>query len=283
VLTILNTALDRWKRGLLDDSLIASTFLLLKALEKDKSLLARKSAKFSKVHSGELPQILYEAVLENNHDPLVKLLEGQRLKGYSSRVSDCLENWLAKNWDLKLLEGIPYPSQVHSMQCLGVRPVTMITDESLWGKPIRDHKNELDFMVHDLEHAANFHKSPMWKRTQVAFFNHLVKTEQVIKPHLKNQRFRLKYEYLIADMNSHVLHLILFLRASLLEYLDDRQKYEAVLYQLAEAFGYDGEVRESFLWFEKLPRYEASVSLTEFYETYSLYQPVKPLIKVSPF
>ena len=270
MLELLSTTLDRWHRGLLDDPVAGAAYLLVKALEKDKSLLARKSAKFNKVHSEELPRILYEAIQSNDSQPLERLLEGQRLKGYSSRVSEALENWLARNWQLKLLESIPYPSQVHVMQCQGIRPVTMITDVALWGKPIRDHENELDFMVHDLEHAANFHKTPMWKQTQVAFFNHLTKIEWVIRPHLQNPRFRLKYEYLIADMNSHVLHLILFLRASLLEYIDDRPKYESVLLELANAFGYTGEVRESFLYFEKLPRYEASVFLTEFYESFGV-------------
>ena len=171
---------------------------------------------------------------------------------------------------MKLLENIPYPSQVFEMQCQGIRPVSMITDSELWGLPIRDHDDELDFMVHDLEHAANFHKTVSWKEAQVAFFIDLGKIQSVIKPHLKNARFRQKYEYMIADMNSHVLHLILFLRASLLEYLDDREIYQKVLESLAEAFAFEGEVKESFLYFERLPRYEASVALTEYYQNYAL-------------
>jgi hypothetical protein len=150
----------------------------------------------------------------------------------------------------------------------------MITDPLSWGLPIRDHDDELDFMVHDLEHGANFHKTTSWKYAQVAYFNDLIKIQSVIKPHLANLRFRQKYEYMIADMNSHVLHLILFLRASLLEYLDDRSLYQKVLEELSEAFGFEGPVKESFLYFETLPRYEASVALTEYYQNYLHSQPL---------
>ena len=267
-MTLLTRAISKWQGGELSDPLMASTFLLCKAYERDSSLLARKSSKFVKITSPAIFPILETSVAMDCPRQLMELFIGQRLKGYSIRVSDALENWLRGHWQMKLLDSIPYPSQVFQMQCQGIRPVSMITDTNLWGLPIRDHDDELDFMVHDLEHAANFHKSVPWKEAQVAFFNDLGKIEHVIKPHLSNARFRQKYEYMIADMNSHVLHLILFLRASLLEYLDDREIYQGVLAKLAEAFAFDGYVKESFLHFERLPRYEASVALTEYYQNY---------------
>lgn len=269
-MTLLSGAITKWKRGELSDPIMASTFLLSKAYERDSSLLARKSSKFLKITSTSIFPILEASVSTNCPGHLIELFTGQRLKGYSIRVSDSLENWLRGHWHMKLLENIPFPSKVFQMQCQGIRPVSMIIDTDLWGRPIRDHDDELDFMVHDLEHAANFHKSVSWKEAQVAFFNDLGKIQGVIKPHLKNARFRQKYEYMIADMNSHVLHLILFLRASLLEYLDDREVYQDVLSDLAEAFAFDGDVKESFLHFERLPRYEASVALTEYYQNYPL-------------
>jgi len=263
---ILGHAIGLWKQGQLADSILASIYFFVKAKEKDPSLLARKTAKDIKIESAQLDVILPRCMESNNGLELSELLKTQRMKRYSGRVGDSLQNWLEQKWDLELCDYVPSADMVLARQCQGVRPVTVILDPDHWGKPIGHHTDELDFLVHDLEHAANFHKDPLWKKSQILFFRDLTRIISLLDPLLKADRFRSKFEYLVSDMNSHVLHLMLYLRASILEHFDNRELYFRTLESIADALEYTEQVRDCFLNFEKRPRLEAAELLTGHYE-----------------
>lgn len=269
---MLTEAISLWRQKKISDPIFASIYFLCKAQMRDASLLARKTSKDIKIDSSEIEKILNTSMASNSPEALIALFTTQRIKKYSYRVGDTLLHWLKGLWDLELYDYIPSAETVLSRQCEGFRPITVIVDDTLWHKPVGDHEDELDFMVHDLEHAANFNKTPIWKKSQVVFFRDMQRILSVLEPLLKSERFRDKFEYLVSDMNSHVLHLMLYLRACVLEHFDDRELYLRTLGQIADQLSYRDQVRDYFLHFEKRPRLEASIVLTNYYENSSEYQ-----------
>jgi hypothetical protein len=73
------------------------------------------------------------------------------------------------------------------------------------------HSGALEFLLHDLEHAHKYFGDPLLERGQRRFF-------QMLRDRLKtwppfDSQFQDDLDYVRADMNSHPLHMLKYLKA----------------------------------------------------------------------
>ena len=151
---------------------------------------------------------------------LIDVFARYELRGLRQRVGATLSQWLCGAWPLSLLDRVPRPRQVLRMQAAGTRPVTVIADYPRLLGPVLDKPDAFAFVCHDLEHAWQFFRDPLQCRAQQRFAGRL---EQAVANgtfdcYLTDSAFASKFDYLAADMNTHVLHSLQYLRAILIEY-----------------------------------------------------------------
>ena len=152
---------------------------------------------------------------------LLDLLEHYDLRGVRRRVGVAIAHWLRGEWNLVLCHRIPRAATVLQMQAQGSRPVTVIADFPRLAAPVLDKANAFTFVCHDLEHAWQFFHDPAQCAAQRDFAGRLQQAwaAGLFTPYLDDPEFAKKFDYLAADMNTHVAHSIQYLRAVLLECL----------------------------------------------------------------
>jgi len=151
---------------------------------------------------------------------LADVLEGYDLRRVSRRVNIALAAWLRGAWALRLCERVPSARDVLRMQIEGVRPVTVIAEYPRLLEPIEDKADAFAFVCHDLEHAWQFFHDCERHVTQRRFAHELECAIErgVFAPYLADPVFVGKFEYLAADMNTHIAHSLQYLRAILLDF-----------------------------------------------------------------
>jgi hypothetical protein len=156
---------------------------------------------------------------------LADYLARYQFTGVTASVPNALSAWLSKQWHITLCEHIPSPREVLQMQRQGIRPVTVLSDPERMRRPVLKKPNAYAFMVHDLEHAYKFFHDPELHAGQLRFFRRLENVEQAgaFDEFLDDPVFRMKFEYLISDMNTHVMHNLQYLRAILIETMLHRE------------------------------------------------------------
>ncbi len=152
---------------------------------------------------------------------LIEILERYDLRRVSRRVGIALAGWLRGTWPLTLHETVPSAREILRMQIHGTRAVTVIADYPRLVQPIEDKPDAFAFVCHDLEHAWQFFHDPEWHVAQRRFAYELDGAIEhgVFADYLHDPLFEEKFNYLAADMNTHVAHSIQYLRAILLECL----------------------------------------------------------------
>jgi len=100
------------------------------------------------------------------------------------------------------------------------RPVTVVTEFPAMLEPVHDKPDAFRFLIHDLEHAHRFFEDPVSHRDQCRLAQALLVDLQAghFDRYLDDPIFQAKFEYLIADMNTHVAHALHYLRAILVEF-----------------------------------------------------------------
>ena len=152
----------------------------------------------------------------------------QRLIAYFTRyhflgvipnVNLALCAWLRVAWRLCLWERIPSSAQMLRMQAQGWRAVTVLAGEARAQRPVLDKPDALAFMVHDLEHAYKFFHDPALQAGQMRFFGAVERliASGELQGYCADPLFAAKFEYLIADMNTHPAHSLHYLNAILIE------------------------------------------------------------------
>lgn len=149
---------------------------------------------------------------------ILDILEWFQLKGVAQDAQDGLIGWLKGIYPLDLLFTIPTPEQMLIHQCQGRRYVTLRREEHLLFSPIGRHSGTLEFLLHDLEHAQKFFGNPQLNKGQMAFFCELKAALDFGFFDLlrKDSQFSTEFDYLMADMNSHPVHLWKYLKAIVL-------------------------------------------------------------------
>lgn len=142
------------------------------------------------------------------------------LRGVRQRVGVTLHHWLRGDWRLTLLHTVPAPRAVLRLQADGSRPVTVIAAYPRLLQPVLDKADAFAFVCHDLEHAWQFFHDPTRCRAQQRFARRLERAwaRGVFDAYLADPVFAEKFLYLAADMNTHVLHSLQYLRAILIEH-----------------------------------------------------------------
>jgi hypothetical protein len=151
---------------------------------------------------------------------LVEFLDRYHLREISQRVNIALVGWLRGEWNLTLCENIPSVRDVLRMQTQGTRPVTVIAEYPRLCEPILDKSDGLAFICHDLEHAWQFfHDSERHaEQRRLAHWLERAIEQGVFASYTDDPVFAQKFDYLAADMNTHVVHSLQYLRAILLDF-----------------------------------------------------------------
>jgi hypothetical protein len=149
---------------------------------------------------------------------LVDRIERYHFFGLIPNVSVALSAWLRGEWPLLLTERIPTPEEVLEMQVAGRRPITVVADYPRLLRPVLKKANGFAFFVHDLEHAFKFFHDRNIHVGQRKFFGLILEAvrQGLFSPYLGDPVFREKFDYLISDMNTHLIHSLRFLGAILI-------------------------------------------------------------------
>ncbi|MGX2041797.1 hypothetical protein ACWJKU_16955 [Methylocaldum sp. MU1018] len=150
---------------------------------------------------------------------LIDRVERYHFLGIIPNVSVALSAWLRGAWPLVLTERIPAPDDVLHMQAAGRRPVTVVADYPRLLRPVLKKPNGFAFFVHDLEHAFKFFHDRDLHEGQRKFFRLILQAvrQNFFSLYLGDKVFAEKFDYLVSDMNTHVIHSLRFLGAILVE------------------------------------------------------------------
>ena len=151
---------------------------------------------------------------------LIHYFERYGYLGVIPNVPAALCAWLAGRWSLILCEHVPSPAEVLHMQVLGTRPVTILSEYPRCLRPVLKKANAHAFMIHDLEHAYKYFYDPYLHDGQKRFFAGIYRAVRQgdFDVYRRDPTFADKFDYLISDMNTHVMHSLQFLRAILIEH-----------------------------------------------------------------
>jgi hypothetical protein len=127
-------------------------------------------------------------------------------------------NFIINNKQLFIItQQIPTPYELLSIQARGQRVLTFDDNFQIWPELNYGHRDVLSFWLHDLIHAAEFFQDRNKMRQQIFIYRwiELLMNLNVFSEFLLHCKNRIRFEYLISDMNSHPLHLLKTLRAIL--------------------------------------------------------------------
>jgi hypothetical protein len=137
------------------------------------------------------------------------------LKGVPLDCQEGLLGWIEGRYPLDLRLDIPSAREMLDHQCRGRRFVSFRAEPGLLFQRIGRHAGTLAFALHDFEHAHKFFANPTLTRGQIRFFRHLRAALEggLFSSLTHDAQFSTELEYLMADMNSHPLHLWKYLKA----------------------------------------------------------------------
>lgn len=185
--------------------------------------------------------------------------EHYQFLGVIPSVTRALTGWLQAGWPVVLCENVPSARDVLAMQASGNRPVSIILDWDSLLCPVLNKANAFEFLVHDLEHAYKFFHDPVLRQSQQNLFRALTRAvkDEVFARYCCDAEFAKAFDYLISDMNTHVVHSLQYLRANLVGCLlrrDGRLLQDALstaalaeLEEVMVSLGRYGEVGEEAL------------------------------------
>ena len=210
----------RWRSGALSDAAYAALYFLIWQIAMHGQRFASRKSK----HDPRPDASKWLADLDRSTGRELELLLIDRIERYHflgviPNVSVTLSAWLRGAWPLLLTERIPTPEEVLHMQVEGRRPVTIVADYPRLLRPVLKKPNGFAFFVHDLEHAFKFFHDRHLHEGQRKFFELILRAvrQGLFSPYLSDVVFAEKFDYLISDMNTHVIHSLRFLGAILIE------------------------------------------------------------------
>ncbi len=240
----------RHRAGELSDACYAAAYFMAWQTALHGRRYASRKAK-----SDPRPDVdVWPALLETASGPtleaaLLQAFERQHFLKVIPNVATAFAAWLRAEWPLTLILRIPSPAEVLDMQTVGTRPVTVVADPARAAQPVLTKPNGFAFLVHDLEHAYKFYHDPHMHRGQRRFFQLLRDALRLglLDAYRPDPMFAERLDYLMSDMNTHVVHSVCFLGAVLIECLLRREgkgmrealspESEAELADLARSIG----------------------------------------------
>jgi hypothetical protein len=201
--------------------------LLFLRIKHPKNWLQKKTKLNSKnnLDNCQLLTIIPESFKLNEWEKLklkdltaYSLFSDFNLKAIPESINRSMINWIEGLWKINLLEYIPIPRELLAMQVLNTRCVTVITDPEKIDLLVRQSRDPLSFVLHDLMHADQFFRQIDSQKGQLGFYQLIqnVYDKAELKKLLKNDKvFKNEFEYVTTDMNAYVIHLFKCLKSSI--------------------------------------------------------------------
>lgn len=211
---------ERWRNGAIGDAQYATGYFLIWQIALHG---ARFASRKSRCDPRAAPKDWLDTIDHAEAGALTPALCG-RLERHQFRcvipaVPAALLAWLQGSWALRLTERIPSPREVLAMQGSGERPVTLLSAYPRMLEPVLSKANGFEFFLHDLEHAYKFFHDAALHAGQRAFFLAVAAALDggCFGECLADPGFSARFDYLVSDMNTHVVHSLQYLRAILIE------------------------------------------------------------------
>jgi hypothetical protein len=222
----LSTLAARHRAGELGDAVYAAGYFLAWQIALHGPRFASRQSKSDpRPDPGRMLALLDSASDGALRAALIEGLGRLQFLGVIPGVPTAFAAWLRGEWPLTLTLRIPSPAEVLAMQAVGTRPATVIADPARAARPVLGKANGQAFLVHDLEHAYQFFHDPRLHLGQRRFFRllHSAVEAGVFAPYRRDPVFADRFDYLMSDMNTHVLHSLRYLCAVLIECLLRRE------------------------------------------------------------
>lgn len=119
------------------------------------------------------------------------------------------------HFPLEIISFVPTPLELLNLQIQGRRVITFHENFESWPNDINNDRDFLSFIIHDLIHADHFFKSTQQRQGQLGFYLFIKKimNDSHLQKLLTHPVFKIQFEYMISDMNSHPVHLFKTFRA----------------------------------------------------------------------
>lgn len=150
-----------------------------------------------------------ELALINQYQTLGNLWNHRSFKATPEAVHRSILSWSTGLYPLVLMERVPSVEEVLEQQMKGQRCVTLFSELNSLAKLILGERDALGFAFHDLIHADHFFHDNTLMKGQIGFY-HQINTllrNGMLDPFMANGDFPEQLDYLVADMNSHPVHL----------------------------------------------------------------------------
>lgn len=226
----LDDLVDLHQQTILLDAEFAALYLMcgLKTQQQSRWLTGPSSQfrhfdqPLTSIQIDQLPPALRDIFPEAKVKPQQSILDVVKHFGFlkiSSQVNHALLLWAQRPEIFVLTSTIPSPLEMLNMQALGRRPVTVIIEKDKIWQPTMHKPNAIEFLIHDLEHGLHFFITPDIHLGQVRFFQLLLSAYEagLFAQYLTDSQFVVDLHYLMADMNSHCIHMFQYLRAKMIE------------------------------------------------------------------
>lgn len=206
-----------WDRKALSDvQLVALWTLTYLRIRHPKTWWGAKRATPLHHHALSLPLrelpiswLAEEQHLLEQYQSLGDLFAHRALKATPEAVNRSILAWSLKTYGLVLMERIPSVEEVLEQQIRGQRCVTIFREQTTLSKLILGERDALGFAFHDLIHADHFFHDNSLMRGQIGFYRQVndLLNAQLLAPFMAKESFSEQLDYLVADMNSHPVHL----------------------------------------------------------------------------
>lgn len=150
-----------------------------------------------------------ERALLERYPTLGLLLSHRAFRATPEPVHRALLSFSTGAYPLVIMDRVPTVAEVLAQQTQGKRCVTLFHQEAWLSKMILGERDPLSFAFHDLIHADHFFHANAERLGQIGFYRQIdrLHREGVLDGWLACEKFPDQLEYLMADMNSHPLHL----------------------------------------------------------------------------
>jgi len=146
------------------------------------------------------------------------LFSSYNLKAIPQSINRTMINWIEGKWSIELMEYIPIPRELLALQVKNSRCVTIITDPKEIDSMVRNSRDPLSFVLHDLMHADQFFNKVESQKGQLGFYQLIsdIYDQPELRTLLRSDKlFKAEFEYVTTDMNAYVIHLFKCLKSSI--------------------------------------------------------------------
>ncbi len=172
-----------------------------------------------------IPLRFEENIQKRLPETLGEIFNSFALKSTPETVNRSLLSWSMAAYPLILMFHIPRPEEVLEQQKEGKRCVTLLTKDL--HRFVLGERDPLSFIMHDLIHADHFyyHNECYEGQLSLYWFLDFCLKENHFQELLENEDFKWELEYLISDMNAYAIHSLKCLKAALIHYHPEKEKY----------------------------------------------------------